>query len=90
MKTFTKLAAALVVAGITAVSMASPSQAAWRHHAQNNPMTTGQAYQSNSDARSALGSYDYVPLSNPSAVNEAQCGLSPASPAYVPCTGAGD
>jgi hypothetical protein len=32
MKTFAKLAAAAALTGALAVSMASPSQAAWRHH----------------------------------------------------------
>lgn len=100
MKMMTKMAAAFAVAAITAVSMAAPSQAASRYQVQTTrgAMATdqvqGQAYDNGfgwgSDARAGADAYDYVPLNNPSDINESQCTMSPGSPGYEPCENAGD
>lgn len=94
MKTFTKLAAAVAVAGALALPMATPSFAAsyhhqhWSHSSRGTAAATnGYAAQGYGDADQGYGSYAYAPggAVSASTINEQQCTMSPGSQGYEPC-----
>jgi hypothetical protein len=61
-----------------------------RHAGREKRWKGDPAYGVDRDARSGADANDWVPLSNPSDLNEHRCIMSPGVQRYQPCANAGD
>jgi hypothetical protein len=93
MSTFAKLATAVAIAVTMALSLATPGQAASRHHHRSHATqqtTTDESPYWNDDYSwryddSGYGAYAAAPYANPSDRIERNCMMSPGSQGYTPC-----